>query len=558
MEFWIFAELISDVTNGVNILWDKHVGIVMMKAPSNNIGAYCFPQAYAISGLATATGSTFSTLQSSATNAVLVDMGSTITSGQWIWVRCAVSFPAAKYYVSYMTVGGTQTNSMQTLNPEKLYNTITNDYPYRYYFTSGERSSVFVKNISTHTKKIFLRNLYAFNDYIPTTYTFHYIDLTKVAINTFSSLVMAVNFSNYNYNTNVLNYELYYTNIKNSPTVTLSVIGGATLALSANFSPLPLCDPTQNYQFDLNSLSCVAITQCIKSSLNANYCTKDNTPLSCINNYYYDSGNDGTALNPAVCSASCSNSSPRHPGTNIGNAICNYNCNNVITCPNTSVSQMKNYPTNYICQNGFTRVNYSCITSTVASSTAFYFSKFFNTPNIFRDFTTINTKISNGYLLEFWFKLDNIFSTTNAALTRAYYFYSIPHTIYLDIASNTFKYLNTNLATTSYTMQSIQRYEWNRIIIKYVNVNGSFNLYIFVNYQFTNPEVTILNIPVAVSQNLMSIAFCNTVDGNCSTQGTTLFISWGSAYYRNIRVWDATLATEWLIQSYGVGMYIYY
>ena len=103
-------------------------------------------------------------------------------------------------------------------------------------------------------------------------------------------------------------------------------------------------------------------------------------------------------------------------------------------------------------------------------------------------------------------------------------------------------------------MQSIQKYEWNRIIFKFVNLNNSNNLSIFVNYKFTNPEVYIPNIPVSVNMNLLSIAFCSTTSGECMPQGSFVGIDWGSAFYKNIRIWDASLATEWLVQSYGVGM----
>ena len=175
MEFWIFSELISDISNGVTVLWDLHVGIVIMKSPSGNLGAYVFPQAYSVPTLGTATGTAVSSLQTGATNAILVDMGSSIQSGTWIWVRCAVSYLQAKYYFSYNTIGGTQVNNVNTLNAEILYNTIRNDYPLRYFFVNGKTTSIFVRNISTQTKKIFIRNLYAFNDYLPVTYNFQYM-----------------------------------------------------------------------------------------------------------------------------------------------------------------------------------------------------------------------------------------------------------------------------------------------------------------------------------------------------------------------------------------------
>jgi hypothetical protein len=173
MEFWVFAEDINDVTNGVNILWDQHLGMIIMKNPSNALGGYCFPQAYNVN-LLNQMGNTINTLQTSATNSYLVNL--TTSNGVWIWVRCAVSFPNAKYYLNYMPINGAVVNSpIQTLNSELLYSTIRNDYPYRYFFTNGQKTTIYVQNINTHTKKIFLRNLYAFNDYLPQTYNFQYM-----------------------------------------------------------------------------------------------------------------------------------------------------------------------------------------------------------------------------------------------------------------------------------------------------------------------------------------------------------------------------------------------
>ncbi len=178
LEFWIFTEDISDVTSGVNILWTNHVDITVMKTPSGTLGAYCFPQAYKIPSLLGASGNSVLNLFNSATNASKVDL--TINNGVWIWVRCAVSTNLSKYYISYMPVAGSVNSAsnpvlFEDIAPEVLYNNVSNDYPFKYFFSNAQISSIIVQGISSQTKKIFLRNIYAFNDYLPHTYNFQYM-----------------------------------------------------------------------------------------------------------------------------------------------------------------------------------------------------------------------------------------------------------------------------------------------------------------------------------------------------------------------------------------------
>jgi len=170
MEFWVFSEDLTDITSGVTIIWDKHVSIALLKTSSNKLGAYCFPQAY-LDDLKGKTGTGITTLFSTSRNAFLSEMDPVPGLGNWYWVRCAVSFMLEQYYATGTNIAPV----MQTLKPEILYDLVQNDVPFRKYFNGNEQVSLYVSGAKSHTKKIYLRNMYLFNDYLPPLYDFRYM-----------------------------------------------------------------------------------------------------------------------------------------------------------------------------------------------------------------------------------------------------------------------------------------------------------------------------------------------------------------------------------------------
>ena len=172
LEFWIFTEDFTSVTAGVKLVWVNHVAIAI-KQNSGKLGAYCFPQDY-IDNLSDTSlfGINLDTKYSTSRNAYLSLMDPVVVGGNWYWVRCAVSFDIEKYYVT----GTSAPPVIQTLKSELLYDTVPNEYPFRKYYYPNERTtlSVFGASSAGH-KKIYLRNIQAFNDYLPYQYDFRYM-----------------------------------------------------------------------------------------------------------------------------------------------------------------------------------------------------------------------------------------------------------------------------------------------------------------------------------------------------------------------------------------------
>lgn len=544
MEFWIFNEDYKDITNGVNIIYEKHLAISVLLTASNTLGASCFPQAYYndIDGLV---GTNIDNAYSNALNKYRIDL--TSTTGEWSWVRCAVSNYDEYFYMN--------DSSMQTITAETLYDATLNVYPYRYFFYSGDTVDVKVQGISSHTKKIYLRYLYVFNDFLPQNYKFNYMDLTLIALDTMPNLLLAVNFDDYNLTTNNLNYVVFnYGNPITYSVVNATPVVGATFALAANFVPLPLCNPLSNQKYDSTSNECISITSCTKPALNCTYCVDEAKPLQCLNNNYLSAPNATTH----TCSTQCETGVTRSPGTINSRALCNYECENTSNCPRSSFAQISDFPSNYLCSSGYRRINYKCIPESQIANSAVYYSSCFNTPNIFHTFSTTSTqKLLGGHILEFWFKVDTVNNSCNSSKTtgKEYYFYSKPHAFYRDYSDSQFYYDITTYGSNQGSLPSVQLYEWNIILIKTEINSTNREINVYINYNFSSPEYTKSSIPGANNIAFTSWSFCSDSTKNTAECDSLTNISWGSAYYRNVRVWDVTSATVQLAQAYANGLY---
>ena len=114
---------------------------------------------------------------------------------------------------------------------------------------------------------------------------------------------------------------------------------------------------------------------------------------------------------------------------------------------------------------------------------AIFVSRCFNTPNVYLTFSPVITAaIANGYVLEFWFKIDNNFNSCaiDTGLPAAdqlnfTYFYLYPHWIYNKVGTNDFFYKNIAVSVTS-QLNLIHLYEWNKITITMTATSSFFRI----------------------------------------------------------------------------------
>ena len=544
-EFWIFTENFNDVTNGVNVIYDNHVSISVIKTTADYLGGYCFPQAYK-DDIKSLRGSSIEAAFNAAKNKAVKNLATQV--GVWSWVRCAVSNFEKKYYIS--------DDPIQTLEAEILYNTTKTDYPYRHFYADSLKVDLKIENISQQTKKIYVRNLYVFNDYIPQNYLFKYMDMSNLTAATFPSLIFACNFSNFVTATNNLSYTTYkYGNPNTSTTLLVNSISGGASALAANFEALQLCNPASDERYNTATKTCMPIASCLKASLKCSYCVEETTCLQCDSNYYYNA----PLATGQTCASSCPANTPRSPGSVSLSAICNSTCSDTISCPVASPGQLQDFPANFSCLATHKRSSYKCLLDADDKKSSLFFSRCYNSPNFTHDLSVATkTAIASGHILELWYKRDTLFNAcahvTSINPIKEYYLYAPPHSIYRNHSTNNF-YYEVTMDNTKNKQIVVNKHEWNNIIIKMVKTGTDQTISIYTNFDLENPVYTNNTVPLGTDLTLSSIVFCSGANGTCSPNGVPITINWGSAYYKNFRVWDVSSATEWLVQTFNNNLY---
>ena len=567
MAFWIFIEDSSTLSAGIHISWSLHMQITVIK--TTRLMGYCFPQGYYSDSKSNDDIVTKFSTALNAAEVFLVD-DKTSESGTWIYVICGMSHYKRKYYIN-----GIDDNVLveNTLKQEILYQTgatedtiVRTASPMRYFMSSTAGlmiSTLKITNVS-NTKKIYFRQITLFRDYINYWYSksLRYMDLSMLEGNKMQSMLFFVNFAEFELSTKRLYYYHQYRRkgdteyVKYQYSTYLTPVNeGSTFELSANFIFLPLCEFSYEIKrrYDPEQNLCIPI-ECDLTAMHAYYCMEENTPLSCEPGQYIDYSETNEAI---YCNTGCNKFGViRQPGAGENPGICNSDCPSYVsTCPS---SNLNDYVNGFICMGGYYRIAYQCYQNDLDTNSALFFSKCYNSPNFYQIITTdTSNELSYGYYYEFWFKFDNMLNECQDLETqsREYYLYSTPHSIYLDTSSNLFYY--EIIVATSYNtpISGFSDYEWNKVIISTtLDPTLGQNVYVYLNFDLQNPIASFTSIPSSINMKLLYISFCSRAGSGDCTPGTS-FVSWGSAYYRNIRVWEYKSSSLEMIEDFNAGLF---
>ena len=557
MSFWIFLEDSSTITGGIHFRWEKHLQITVIK--NTALDGYCFPQGYYSDNIPNNPIKTKFDNSLNRYSVNLVNNAIQSESGNWIYVTCAVSNYNGEYYI----VGNDESAySAQPLSPEVLYNdesgVMSSLYPLRYFYSNisnymSQSSTLYIESI-TNSAKIYLRAINLFRDYIPHIYPIKYSDLSLIDDATkIPYLAFTVNFANFNLTTKKLAYKYFAIDTTNNSQsynrylryINLSPVNSlSTYELSANFEFMPLCNILNNFAYNESKKKCEGIT-CISSDSDYRYCFKKDQPLVCnVSKFFYINNEE------YYCKTKCDNETYplRSPGGSQINGICNtknYNVDlNHIVFNDYSSSFKCSSPTDIL-------IGYKCLNSDNVKDSAFFFSRCYNSPNFYHSVSnTAKSKVNKGYILEFWFKKDLALNTCGKSYTPEYYFYATPHSLYY---SGTIYYYSIIGTVYTYSLSGISEFEWNKILIE-TSLGTSQNVKVYINFK-SIPDVNINGIGTSITMNLTYISFCsNKNNGDCTGSGSAN-LNWGSAYYRNLRLWDITQANLKVIQNYNNGMF---
>ena len=547
IEGWIYVEIVQQFTSGINITWVNHLGISLIRDQTSvsTLNVICFPQGYR-DDLTGINGNDVYNLYNQAINKGMSQ--EQFASSNWIFFRCAVDLHTGLFYIS-------NKSSINIIN-ETLYGNVKNVISYRF-FNLPTQTNLSFFNMNLNNSRIFMRTFQLYTDFIPQyLMNLKYRDMSLYANLNFFPLVFTVDFDQFS-GTNIP-YTVVnpITNTKSTLTNSLSITAPISYSTYPTFYVINLCDFANKGDGNNN---CVAISTPTDCPAPGNFCyDKVNSQ---VQNFWCNANNYINISNYS-CNSACPSGFTRLPDSQATVGYCLKNCvlGNFNSCPSSSTNLLlSNYQsnTNFNCNTGYTRVFYNCLSSNIIvySNLMFlyigsmYINNFFSTLNITNDLVVQN--ISN-YYLEFWFMIDNINPpSSSSGLT---YFLAPPHKIFIGTDLN-YKYSNINVNNwmTYYSLPSISLFEWNRIIImNYNNLQtNTSQINVYVNYNFLSPEIN-LNVSI-VDMSIKGILFCSKAISPCIINSIDYASStfWGNAWYKNIRIWDYSLSSLSLIQSFG-------
>ena len=569
MAFWIFFEDASTISSGIHFKWERHLQITVIK--STTLKGYCLPQGYYSDDISNAQFTEkLGKVKYYAEADILADLQS--DSGVWIWVLCSVSNYAETYFIK-----GNGAKIENEMNKEDLYYSDTtnegqpvkNEYPYHYYMSEVEEgvpqtSKLHLEGLS-NDKRIYIRDLFLFKDYIPDWYAeaFKNTDLTQLEESMMlQSMVFACNFADFNLDKMTLTY--YVINESGSSQQSIFTKTKKTLKLyrssSTSYKTFELCS---NFAF-IKISNPVSGDLCKKETGDTDpqylfyYCNDNRVQIVCRNLKYITISDQNTP----VCSEQCNNEMIKVPGAPSHSGICGIlpaNNIKVKSHPPAAMDLTDYYGLKTLtCDGNYYQIAYKCYSKEFDERSGFFFSRCYNQPNFYGVISNESKeKMNNGYFLEFWFKLDKvqILQHCDTTASEEYIFYSTPHSIYLDLNENKYYYKIIDSVYSS-SLDGISDYEWNKIVIKTtLGVTLGQNVYVYINFDIDNIKATILNIASSVKMQLQYISFCSGHDnGDCTPAGAA-DVTWGSAYYRNIRIWELFSSSIFTIQDFNIGIY---
>lgn len=540
MEFWCYIEENFNLTNGINLIYDYQIGITLIrdKTDLSALATLCFPQEYRDNLNGKIGPETFD-LYSAALNKEQDTLQN--SSSKWNFFRCAVDNSNQVMYLNYLP--------LKKMIPEYIYGNQQEVYQYRY-FDIPIYVDLTLEHAKENKTRIFFKQWRVYREFLPQeTMKIKYKDMLLYAnINTWP-LVFVCDFE---FPGGGLPY--YTIDVDSDPKSANINVYNFFFVVDLNplyttypvFYLMNMCN-TNEIGDDNNN--CNLINSPITCDDNSTYCQDEDEMWWCWNNTYLD-------LNDMTCKNTCPFFLTRMPDSTVEGSYCRWDCaaNNYNSCPSTSPEiDQSNYKleTTWQCNPGYHRVYYRCLDNNYIERSGFYLSTFYSFTPMIVDYSA---DAKRDYYIELWFIIDSL-NQVNPVPIDHYYLLSPPHFIFKSAVDQLYKYGNYNISGGSfyYTISSISEYEWNKVIIhtQYHDYNDSFSINIYMNYNFVNADVSINNLDANLQpMHLQGFAFCNTAYSTCLINGVSYTPTWGTAFYKNVRVWDHSMATLYSIQQF--------
>ena len=579
MEFWFFVENSAELSPGVNLLWEYHMSITLLRDTSNKntINAICFPQSYRDN----VDGKGGQEIVDLFDNALNKDKFAFYQgSNMWNFVRCSVDQTRKLFYIN--------DNIQLDLEGEVLYGTARNYRPFRYFKINAYHKLKF-QNAHANPTRIFLRQIRCYRDFID--YRLMNMKFLKCGDNnnTDAFWISQCKFWPiafcFDYNELIsanwpcthsrdcfkcpgrencgLIYHIYHEepneqDIRTEITHWRALLQEDDDVYYPTFPDIYLPQYCYHGQTGGNKITC---------ENGPNYCRmQDSTDF-----FWPNTGGKYLELETLTLTSECKDAC-RPPDSYNARNYCFIvkSTNNMLNCEYivSRANGYNYYEKNYECKPGYKKVYYECIDKNIIPYSAMYFSNVYSFPNVvfsasdksketlpYEDWK-IESRLAS-YYVEIWMKFDAL-NYRDEIIEIEHYLYAHPHQIIKDPVDQKYKYSNIIISQGSYyyTLTSMSDYEWNKVIIEnlYDIDANRFDIKFYLNYEFDNPELSIPNLDGAIYKlHFRGFGFCDKTDSYCRINDEPAYLRWGVAWYRYFRVWDADITSLPLIQACEYG-----
>ena len=399
--------------------------------------------------------------------------------------------------------------------------------------------------------KFYIKELILFREYLPDPYDNKYFSYENIFSSNFElpEVLFIIPFDELIKNDDKYDVKCYsYTGSKIESSFTITPrydISINSFYPPKNFRPLNLLGKNEKYL----SPDLVEIGEVIKDD-NTLISSYDNSPLSCIDNYfltYRDTPDNDNDINIYVtddtrfkgsCNLNCDKRKSMLHGLSENKGFCNKRCNDLEICLSDN-HDLLHINSQFKCITGYYNSFHHCFDYSTENTKIFYYDCLHGMANIVLDVINYNLK---SYIIDFWMKSElynneegetilfytNQFKIFKKGKNGNYFFYSFEN-------RKEFEYQNMNTNWGHYSIEV------------YYDPKEKYNhkTTIFLEKNFVN-----LNKDgVEYSENVLPleyIYFCNGRKSTCNN----IYMTWNGAFYKNLRLFNGNMAQRHILYRY--------
>lgn len=165
IDLWFMNTSTTNLSSGIHFIWRKIGSISFARddTTSTTLNSYCWPQDHRLDLQNTTGYQNINALSSSSSVFNYDRIQTTNSNNVWVWVRCTVNWTNRFFYMS--------SNAQKTLEAERVYGTVKNDNPFKYFFQNNEKSTFYIWNGKNNPNTdINCRSINLYSEYIPPNY----------------------------------------------------------------------------------------------------------------------------------------------------------------------------------------------------------------------------------------------------------------------------------------------------------------------------------------------------------------------------------------------------